>query len=119
MHERGICNRDLKPENILLKGALHEVKICDFGSSKILDLKGHKNTPFVVSRYYRAPELIMGTPKYTHSIDMFAVGCILFEMMTNTPLFPGETEGLQILEQMSILGYPQESEIEELKTLIE
>lgn len=119
MHERGICHRDLKPENILLKGTMQEVKICDFGSSKILDMENHMNTPFVVSRYYRAPELIMGSPMYSHSIDMFAVGCILFEMLTNTPLFPGETEGLQILEQMSVIGYPSESDMAELQTLIE
>lgn len=92
MHDLGICHRDLKPENILLKN--DEVKICDFGSSKFLDKKEHKNTPYTVSRYYRAPELILASNFYDESIDIWAVGCILFEFMTRTPLFPGDTEGL-------------------------
>lgn len=52
------------------------------------------NTPYVVSRYYRAPELILGSHHYDVSIDVWAVGCILFELITKTPLFPGDSEGL-------------------------
>jgi glycogen synthase kinase 3 beta len=57
MHKKGISHRDLKPENILYNND-GRVKICDFGSSKQLDKDG-KNTPYIVSRYYRAPELIL------------------------------------------------------------
>ena len=96
MHEKRIVHRDLKPENILLMNG--EVKICDFGSSKFIDEQTFKNTPYVVSRYYRAPELILATNKYNEAIDIWAVGCILFELLTRTPTFPGDTEGLQILE---------------------
>ena len=93
MHKLGIAHRDLKPENILLKD--DEVRICDVGSSKILDQgRDHMNTPYVVSRYYRAPELILACNKYNFSIDVWAVGCILFELLTKTPMFPGEAEGL-------------------------
>jgi len=92
MHAIGICHRDLKPENILLKNG--EVKICDFGSSKFLDKKEFKNTPYVVSRYYRAPELILCSRYYDFSIDIWATGCIFFEFLTSQPLFPGESEGL-------------------------
>ena len=93
MHKLGIAHRDLKPENILLKDG--EVRICDVGSSKILDQsRDHMNTPYVVSRYYRAPELILACNKYDFSIDVWAVGCILFELLTKTPMFPGEAEGL-------------------------
>ena len=71
MHEKRIAHRDLKPENILLSvpGHVdfensdpldHEVKICDLGAAKVLSQK-HMNTPYVVSRYYRAPELILGS----------------------------------------------------------
>ncbi len=56
------------------------------------------NTPYVVARYYRAPELILGSHYYDESIDIWAAGCILFEMITRTSLFPGESEGLQLLE---------------------
>ena len=97
MHDIGISHRDLKPENILLKD--EEVRICDVGSSKVLDTSRAKmNTPYVVSRYYRAPELILASNKYDLSIDIWATGCIIFELLTRTPMFPGETEGLQIVE---------------------
>lgn len=62
------------------------VKLCDFGSSKNIDKDG-KNTPYIVSRYYRAPELILCITKYTTSIDIWAVGCILVELITREPLF--------------------------------
>ena len=92
MHKKKVVHRDLKPENVLLKN--DEVKICDFGSSKVLDQDDFKNTPYVVSRYYRAPELILACTKYSDSIDIWAVGCILFELVTRTPMFPGDSEGL-------------------------
>lgn len=95
MHELGICHRDLKPENILVKDEV--VKICDLGSSKILE-KDQLNTPYVVSRYYRAPELILACNEYDFSIDIWATGCIIFELLVKTPMFPGESEGLQIVE---------------------
>ena len=96
-----------------------EVKICDFGSSKFIDEKTFKNTPYVVSRYYRAPELILATNKYCEAIDIWAVGCILFELLTRTPLFPGDTEGLQILEQSCVLGTPTEEDFKKLGELVE
>ena len=74
-----------------------EIKICDLGAAKVLATKPEKNptnTPYVVSRYYRAPELIMGSNKYNCSIDIWAVGCMLFELISRTPLFPGDAEGL-------------------------
>lgn len=86
MHELGICHRDLKPENILLKEG--EVKICDVGSSKIIDTSDNKmNTPYIVSRYYRAPELILACNHYDFSIDIWATGCIIFELLTKIILF--------------------------------
>ena len=77
------------------------------------------NTPYVVSRYYRAPELIMGSNKYDCSIDIWSAGCILFELVTRTPLFPGDAEGLQILEQAQIKGMPSEREMRELSRICE
>ena len=89
IHKYNIGHRDLKPENVLLseKG---EVKICDFGSSKVIDPDG-KNTPYIVSRYYRAPELILCLTKYSTAIDMWAAGCILAELYTLMPFFKGKT----------------------------
>jgi serine/threonine protein kinase len=82
------------------------------GSSKILDRSdAHMNTPYVVSRYYRAPELILACNKYDFSIDVWAVGCILFELLTKTPMFPGDAEGIQIVEMQQILGPPNDDEL--------
>jgi len=90
VHEQGISHRDLKPENILMNDE-SVVKICDFGSAKILDQK--LNTPYIVSRYYRAPELILACSDYTEKIDIWAIGCIFMEFLTLRSLFPGKTEG--------------------------
>lgn len=62
IHDKHIAHRDLKPENILFS-KYGKLKICDFGSSKVIDATG-KNTPYIVSRYYRAPELILSITKY-------------------------------------------------------
>lgn len=111
MHSLGISHRDLKPENVLLKDK--EVKIADVGSSKVVDTSPkHLNTPYVVSRYYRAPELILASNKYDPSIDIWATGCILFEMITKTAMFPGESEGLQLVEIQQILGAPSDAELQ-------
>lgn len=65
----GICHRDLKPENIL-KNENGVVKICDFGSAKVMSPQG-LNTPYIVSRYYRAPELTLSCSDYTNKIDIW------------------------------------------------
>lgn len=65
---------------------MKNIKICDFGSSKEIDKTG-KNTPYIVSRYYRAPELLMCDTNYDTAIDIWATGCILAELATNDPLF--------------------------------
>lgn len=107
MHAKGIAHRDLKPENVLLKNG--EVRICDVGSAKVIDMSPKRmNTPYVVSRYYRAPELILASSHYDTSIDIWAVGCMLFEMLTKIAIFPGESEGLQLIEMQMILGPPTE-----------
>lgn len=81
------------------------VKICDFGSSKFIT-RGIKSTPYIVSRYYRAPELLLGCNFYNEKIDIFATGCMMAELFTLTPLFPGKTEGLQFFEHACVLGKP-------------
>ena len=70
MHAKNIVHRDLKPENVLLKDD-NFVRICDFGSSKIMNPSCTKNTPYVVSRYYRAPELILACKDYSDRVDIW------------------------------------------------
>ena len=74
------------------------------------------NTPYVVSRFYRAPELILSCNNYDASIDIWATGCIIFEMLTKTPMFPGDSEGFQLIEMQQILGPPSEDTIENYRT---
>ncbi len=80
---------DLKPENILLKQANKSgIKIIDFGSSCLWNQRIYT---YIQSRFYRAPEIILGIP-YTCAIDMWSFGCILAELYSGYPLFPGESE---------------------------
>ncbi|KAM6566716.1 hypothetical protein CsatA_025844 [Cannabis sativa] len=65
----GICHRDIKPQNLLVNPHTHQLKLCDFGSAKML-MKGEPIVYYICSRYYRAPELIFGATEYTTTIDM-------------------------------------------------
>ena len=92
------------------------VKICDFGSAKLMGES--KNTPYIVSRYYRAPELILSCSDYGWPIDMWAIGCIFAEFLTLKPLFPGKTEGSQLIEQIAVLGLPSKETMSRMSDLI-
>jgi len=88
-----IVHCDLKPENILLwKANKPHIKIIDFGSSCF---EKEKVYTYIQSRYYRAPEVILGI-SYTTAIDMWSVGCIIYELFTGFPLFAGENENQQL-----------------------
>ena len=69
IHSQGICHRDIKPQNLLLDPATGVLKLCDFGSAKIL-VENEPNVSYICSRYYRAPELIFGATNYTTKIGM-------------------------------------------------
>ncbi|OHT12149.1 CMGC family protein kinase [Tritrichomonas foetus] len=76
LHKIGIAHRDIKPENILVDMESGELKICDFGSAKVIK-PGDKSVSYISSRYYRAPELILDCREYTTSIDIWAAGCVV------------------------------------------
>lgn len=82
-----------------------QIKICDYGSAKIICPEG-KNTPYVVSRYYRAPELILAVKDYTVNIDVWSAACILAELILMKPLFIGESEGDTLFKIHALLGSP-------------
>ena len=112
IHYKKIIHRDLKPENILINPDTFELKICDFGSAK--RILNEKNTPYIVSRYYRAPELIFCNNKYNSAIDIWSAGCIFIELFTGVPPFIGKSEGEQFIKQAIVLGPPTNEELNKL-----
>lgn len=98
-----IIHCDLKPENVLLKQSNKSgIKVIDFGSSCF---EAERAYTYIQSRFYRAPEVILGIP-YSMEIDMWSLGCILVELYTGNPIFPGESEVEQLQLIMSYLGLP-------------
>lgn len=110
MHSLGICHRDIKPQNLLLDPANGVLKLCDFGSAKML-VKGETNVAYICSRYYRAPELIFGATNYTSTIDIWSMGCVLAELLLGQPLFPGDSGVDQLVEIIKVLGTPAKEQI--------
>ncbi|KAJ8391145.1 hypothetical protein AAFF_G00095740 [Aldrovandia affinis] len=112
LHRHKIIHCDLKPENILLKQQGRSgIKVIDFGSSCF----DHQRVyTYIQSRFYRAPEVILGS-RYGMPIDMWSFGCILAELLTGYPLFPGEDEGDQLACMMEILGAPPPKLLEQSK----
>jgi glycogen synthase kinase 3 beta len=130
IHSRGICHRDIKPQNLLLDPSTGILKLCDFGSAKIL-VENEPNVSYICSRYYRAPELIFGATNYTTKIgiapsysttctktswtltriDVWSTGCVMAELMLGQPLFPGESGIDQLVEIIKVLGTPTREQI--------
>ncbi|GAA5844575.1 hypothetical protein JCM11251_001637 [Rhodosporidiobolus azoricus] len=110
IHSVGICHRDIKPQNLLLNPPNGVLKLCDFGSAKIL-VPGEPNVSYICSRYYRAPELIFGATNYTTNIDVWSAGCVMAELMLGQPLFPGESGIDQLVEIIKVLGTPTREQI--------
>ncbi|KAG8175870.1 hypothetical protein JTE90_026995 [Oedothorax gibbosus] len=92
IHSANVLHRDLKPSNLLLNTTC-DLKICDFGLARVAD-PDHDHTglltEYVATRWYRAPEIMLNSKGYTKSIDIWSVGCILAEMLSNKPIFPGK-----------------------------
>lgn len=110
IHSLGICHRDIKPQNLLVNPETHELKLCDFGSAKVL-VQGEPNVSYICSRYYRAPELIFDAKDYTPAIDIWSAGCVMAELMLGKPLFAGETGADQLIEIIRVLGTPSRDDI--------
>ncbi|XP_068569933.1 cyclin-dependent kinase-like 3 [Cebidichthys violaceus] len=104
-HQQNIIHRDIKPENILIsQGGV--VKMCDFGFARTMaaPAEGGVYTDYVATRWYRAPELLVGDTKYGKPVDVWAVGCLLLEMLTGQPLFPGDSDLDQIYHIVRCFG---------------
>uniref|UniRef100_A0A8C8CWM1 mitogen-activated protein kinase n=1 Tax=Oncorhynchus tshawytscha TaxID=74940 RepID=A0A8C8CWM1_ONCTS len=102
IHSAGIIHRDLKPGNLSVNEDC-ELKILDFGLARQTDTE---MTGYVVTRWYRAPEVILNWMHYTQTVDIWSVGCIMAEMLLGKPLFKGNDHLDQLKEIMKITGTP-------------
>eukprot|EP00747_Dinoflagellata_sp_TGD_P185921 gnl/TRDRNA2_/TRDRNA2_42713_c0_seq1.p1 gnl/TRDRNA2_/TRDRNA2_42713_c0~~gnl/TRDRNA2_/TRDRNA2_42713_c0_seq1.p1 ORF type:complete len:371 (-),score=66.14 gnl/TRDRNA2_/TRDRNA2_42713_c0_seq1:168-1232(-) len=110
IHGKGIVHCDIKPQNLLFEGKTHCMKICDFGTAKRM-VFGEQNRPYVCSRFYRAPELSLGSTCYTTSVDLWSAGCVLAEMILGQPIFTGSNGVQQLVEIVKVLGTPTSQDL--------
>ena len=110
IHNKKICHRDIKPQNILLDPQTNRIYICDFGSAKLLK-RDESNVSYICSRFYRAPELLLGNEYYTTSIDIWSFGCVVAELFKGKPLLRTENKDEQINKIMECLGGPKEEDL--------
>jgi len=111
IHSASVIHRDLKPSNILLN-ANCDLKICDFGLSRVDQQGGQPMTEYVVTRWYRAPEIMLACQSYTAAIDMWSIGCIFGEMLNRKPLFPGTDYINQLKLIAKFVGTPGEADLD-------
>ncbi|XP_065207006.1 cyclin-dependent kinase 10 [Planococcus citri] len=116
LHKNYIIHRDLKVSNLLMtdKGC---VKIADFGLARTFSVPSKNMTPKVVTLWYRAPEILFGSHTHSTAIDMWAVGCVLGELLGHKPLLPGRTEVHQIELIIDLLGTPSKDIWEDFPNL--
>ncbi|KIY48786.1 Pkinase-domain-containing protein [Fistulina hepatica ATCC 64428] len=111
LHSADVLHRDLKPSNLLLN-ANCDLKLCDFGLARSarpppnVDDSNTFMTEYVATRWYRAPEVMLTFKEYTRAIDMWSVGCVLAEMLSGKPLFPGRDYHHQLSLILDVLGTP-------------
>jgi len=106
-HRRRVLHRDLKPQNLLIdrNGAL---KLADFGLARAFCVPVRPYTHEVITLWYRAPEILLGSQQYSVAVDVWSAGCIFAEMITKRPLFPGDSEIDELFRVFRYLGTPTE-----------
>ena len=125
MHSGHLIHRDLKPSNVLVNEGDCSVKICDFGLARSVDPAQNNEssfesaqvlTDYVATRWYRAPELLLGSITYTKAIDIWAVACIVAEMELGKPAFPGTSTLNQLEKIVSVTGRPSPEDLETINS---
>lgn len=106
-HKRRVIHRDLKPQNLLIDSN-GVIKLADFGLARAFIIPVRPYTHEVVTLWYRAPEVLLGCPRYATPVDMWSVGCIFAEMATKRPLFIGDSEIDQLFRIFRTMGTPTE-----------
>jgi len=113
MHSGNVLHRDMKPSNLLLNSEC-KVKVADFGLARSIDAIDDKIpilTDYVATRWYRAPEILLGSHNYTKGVDMWSIGCILGEILLSKPLFPGTSTMNQLDRIIELTGFPIQEDI--------
>ena len=110
MHTANVIHRDLKPSNLLLNSNC-DLKVCDFGLARGIDNDNLELTEYVVTRWYRAPEIMLSCQEYTKAIDVWSVGCIFAELLKRKPMFPGDDYIHQLQLISDVLGTPTDEEL--------
>jgi len=115
MHSSELLHRDLKPSNILLNSEC-VVKVADLGLARSIAVQesgsGPVLTDYIATRWYRAPEILLGSNKYTKGVDMWSVGCILGEMLLGKPIFPGTSTMNQLDRVLEVIGRPTGEDVD-------
>ncbi|KAI9336460.1 serine/threonine-protein kinase pef1 [Pilaira anomala] len=106
-HENRVLHRDLKPQNLLINKH-GELKLGDFGLARAFGIPVNTFSNEVVTLWYRAPDVLLGSRMYSTSIDIWSAGCIMAEMYTGRPLFPGTTNEDQLQKIFRMMGTPTE-----------
>ena len=117
IHSAGLIHRDIKPSNVLLNSKC-DAKLCDFGLvCSVAEVGNSKRllTDYVATRWYRSPEVLVGSTQYSQAIDMWAVGCVVGEMISTSPIFQGANTMNQIGKIFELHGAPTKEDIEALK----
>lgn len=104
-HQHRVLHRDLKPQNLLINREGY-LKLGDFGLARAFGIPVRSYTHEVVTLWYRAPDVLMGSKKYSTPVDVWSVGCIFAEMSNGRPLFPGSSDEDQLLRIFKLLGTP-------------
>ena len=118
LHSAKIIHRDLKPSNILINSDSF-IKDCDFGLARCTTSAIGKDvimTDYVATRWYRAPEILLGSTRYGVQADMWSIGCIFGELLGGKPMFPGTSTLSQINKVLEVTGKPSKEDIESINS---
>ncbi|OHS96972.1 Glycogen synthase kinase-3 [Tritrichomonas foetus] len=111
LHSLGICHRDIKTDNCLVDPRKGVLKIIDYGCAKFMDSSNGPHQPYIASRIYRAPELLLNSTSYDNKIDIWAAGCVVAEILLDAiPMFQGCDNDDHLVQIMHVLGRPSASD---------